>query len=58
MDLDMPELTGTEAAKEIRKTDPNIPIVAVSAYTASEDIDACLQAGMNDYSMLPAISHE
>ncbi len=50
MDVDMPELTGIEATSEIRLTNRSLPIVAVSAYTASDDIDACLQAGMNDYS--------
>lgn len=46
----MPELTGTEATKEIREENKSIPIIAVSAYTSSDDIDACFQAGMNDYS--------
>lgn len=45
----MPLMTGTEATKEIRKTLPKIPIVAVSAYTSSDDIDSCFQSGMNDY---------
>lgn len=49
MDMDMPVMTGTEATKEIRKEDTKIPIVAVSAYTASDDIDSCFQSGMNDY---------
>ena len=47
----MPEMSGIEATKEIRKYDPKIPIVAVSAYTSSDDIEACFQAGMNDYSI-------
>ncbi len=52
MDIDMPEMTGIEATKEIRKQNGLIPIVAVSAYTSGEDIEECLQSGMNDYSML------
>ena len=50
MDIDMPEMTGKEATIEIRKKDVKIPIVAVSAYTAIDDIEECLQAGMNDFS--------
>ena len=46
----MPEMTGKEATIEIRKKDTKIPIVAVSAYTAIDDIEECLQAGMNDFS--------
>ncbi len=49
MDVDMPVMTGTEACREIRKVSPTVPVVAVSAYTANDDIDACFQAGMNDY---------
>ena len=49
MDIDMPVMKGTEASKEIRKISANIPIVAVSAYTASDDIDECFLSGMNDY---------
>lgn len=51
MDLDMPVMTGTEATREIRKLSPAVPIVAVSAYTANDDIDGCFQSGMNDYCM-------
>ena len=50
MDIDMPEMTGIEATIEIRKSNKKVPIVAVSAYTSSDDIEGCLQAGMNDYS--------
>jgi len=51
MDIDMPEMNGLEATQEIRKNGDGIPIIAVSAYTASEDIDACLKSKMNDYSI-------
>jgi len=47
----MPEMNGLEATQEIRKNGDGIPIIAVSAYTASEDIDACLKSKMNDYSI-------
>lgn len=51
MDIDMPEMTGIEATMEIRKKDATVPIIAVSAYTSADDVDACFQSGMNDYSI-------
>jgi len=52
MDIDMPEMTGIEATIEMRKLNKKVPIIAVSAYTSSDDIEAALKAGMNDYSNL------
>jgi len=48
----MPEMTGIEATIEMRKLNKKVPIIAVSAYTSSDDIEAALKAGMNDYSNL------
>ncbi len=57
MDYDMPIMNGVEAAQmltELHKSGiiKKIPIIAVSAYTANEDIDACFDAGMSDYGNL------
>jgi signal transduction histidine kinase/CheY-like chemotaxis protein len=49
MDVRMPELDGREATRRIRAGDgPNVgvPIIAVTADTAAEDIAACTEAGM------------
>ncbi|RZJ31280.1 MAG: hybrid sensor histidine kinase/response regulator [Brevundimonas sp.] len=49
MDVRMPELDGRETTKRIRAGDgPNahVPIIAVTADTAPEDIAACTAAGM------------
>lgn len=48
MDIMMPVMDGITATKEIRKTNPNIPIIAATASFSQEDKDVCLQAGMND----------
>lgn len=50
MDIDMPEMNGLDATKEIRKTNKKVPIIAVSAFTSRADIEASIKAGMNDHS--------
>ncbi len=51
MDIQMPQLNGYEATKEIRLIDHdaarNIPIVAMTANVFKEDVEACLACGMN-----------
>jgi CheY-like chemotaxis protein len=53
MDLQMPEMDGFEATKEIRKINPDIPIIAMTARTMLEERDKCYQAGMNDHVAKP-----
>ena len=53
MDLQMPEMDGITATRiilelEIEKA-RTIPIVAMTANVFQEDVDACLEAGMNDH---------
>ena len=53
MDIVMPKMDGFEAARQIRRVPHKdaqmIPIIAMSAKDAREDMDACKEAGMNDY---------
>ncbi|MBL8750413.1 MAG: response regulator [Planctomycetes bacterium] len=52
MDMQMPEMSGLEAAAQIRTTaatdTPRVPIVALTANTTIEDRTACLEAGMDE----------
>ncbi len=55
MDLEMPEMTGYEATRQIRSGEqrPDIPIVALTAQALRGDRERCLAEGMNDYISKP-----
>ena len=50
MSTGMQDLDGVEIAKEIRKINKSTVIVAAASQQGTEDIETCLQSGMNDYS--------
>ncbi len=49
MDIRLPEMDGFEATREIRKFNPDVPIIALTAYAFSDDRNLSLQAGCNDF---------
>lgn len=57
MDIQLPDIDGFEITKFIRKefSSPRnaVPICALTASISNERIQACLQAGMNDYLFKP-----
>jgi CheY-like chemotaxis protein len=55
MDVRMPEMDGIEATQYIRSNllFEKIPIIAMTANVRSEDREACLLAGMNDFIAKP-----
>ena len=57
MDVQMPELDGCEAARQIRQLPrrdaSSVPILALTGNSSSDDVEAAMQAGMNDYMVKP-----
>lgn len=48
MDVNMPGMNGMETTKEVRKFNPNVPIIALTAVEVGEMREEILSAGMND----------
>jgi serine/threonine-protein kinase len=55
LDVDMPEMNGFDACRQIRKTHDglNVPIIMVSVGDSEEDIVNGMNAGANDYLIKP-----
>ncbi len=56
MDIRMPVMNGYDAAKAIRalnRPDQNLPILAMTADAFSDDIQHCLECGMNEHIAKP-----
>jgi CheY-like chemotaxis protein len=53
MDIKMPDMDGLEATRIIRRTDVDIPIVALTANAYDSDREKSLEAGCNSYMAKP-----
>jgi two-component system cell cycle response regulator DivK len=53
MDLQMPEVNGIEATREIKKLRPELPVIAATANSFEDEEAACLEAGCVAYLIKP-----
>lgn len=53
MDVEMPEMDGYEATRQILKLAPNLPVIGQTAYALAEERAKCLEAGMVEHIAKP-----
>jgi PAS domain S-box-containing protein len=53
MDLKMPDINGIDATRTIRKTNQQIPVIALTAYAFADDKENSIRAGCNAYLSKP-----
>jgi PAS domain S-box-containing protein len=53
MDIKMPKMDGYEATKLIKEFKPNLPIIALTAYSTKADRDKALACGCSDFISKP-----
>jgi CheY-like chemotaxis protein len=53
MDMQMPEVNGFDATREIKQMHPDLPVIATTANTYFEDEVACREAGCDAFLTKP-----
>lgn len=53
MDMKMPEMSGFEATSQIKSIRPDLPVIAVSAYSSALDEHRAFEAGCDGYLIKP-----
>ncbi len=49
MDIRLPDMNGYKVTKQIREINPNVPIIALTAYALKGDREEALLSGCTDY---------
>jgi PAS domain S-box-containing protein len=58
MDIKMPEMNGIEATKAIREFQPDLPVIALTAYAHSNDEHRIMEAGCTSFLSKPVKKEE
>ncbi|MFC2115536.1 response regulator [Bacteroidota bacterium] len=58
LDMQVPEMSGYDAAREIRKIRKDLPIIAQSAFIMTEDKDRAIESGCNAHISKPLNTFE
>ncbi|MFP4487696.1 MAG: response regulator [Bacteroidales bacterium] len=58
MDLNLPEVNGYDASREIKKLRPRLPVIAHTAYAIPGNRQMALEAGCEDVLLKPLQKHE
>lgn len=53
MDIRLPDIDGFETTRKIKKQNPKLPVIAVTAYAMYNDRELCLKNGCDDYISKP-----
>ena len=53
MDIALPDISGHDVTKKIHNSHPEIPIIAQTAFTSTEEKEKCFEAGCIDYLAKP-----
>ena len=53
MDVRMPDMSGLDATRIIKEVNPDIPVVALSAYAFDENIREARDAGCDEFMAKP-----
>lgn len=58
MDIDMPQLNGLEATRQILKEIPDMPVLLLSAYSTEEMVEKAFAAGVRGYVLKTDAIHD
>ena len=53
MDIQLPDINGYEATRQIKQIKKNLPVIAQTAYALAGEREMCLKAGCDDYLSKP-----
>ena len=53
LDIQLPGMDGYEVLDHLKKINPEIPVIAQTAYSMSDDKDKCIELGCSDFLSKP-----